>query len=70
MVSGDFSPEEMGRIVQIGTGSSIHKNSQQEIADCIEVLKQEKDKSVKIDTNNMDNDDFASLINKIGKDKK
>lgn len=70
MLSGDFSPEEMGRIVQIGTSSSMHKNSQQEITDCIEVLKQEKAKSSKIDTNNMDDDDFASLINKIGKDKK
>ena len=48
----------------------MNKNSQRELTDCVEVLKHEKAKSAKIDTNNMDDDDFASLINKIGKDKK
>ena len=70
MVSGDFSPEEMGRIVLIGTNSSMYKNSEAEIKDCIEVLRKEREKSIKIDTENLNDEDFASLISQIGKTKK
>ena len=70
MISGDFSPEEMGRIVLISTGSSVYKNSEQEINDCIKVLHEEREKSAKIDAENLNDEDFASLISQIGKSKK
>ena len=70
MISGDFSPEEMGRIVMINTNASVYKNSEAELNDCIEVLRVEREKSTKIDAENLNDEDFASLISKIGKSKK
>ncbi len=70
LLSGDFSPSEMGRIVQISTASFVYKNAEEQLLDCISVLKEEKNKVKVVDTDNLNNDDFASLIDKIGKNKK
>ena len=70
VLSADFTPEEMGRIAGLGAGASVYKNPEEQLRDCIAVLKQEKSKTEEIDVDNLDNDGFASIIDKIGKNKK
>ncbi len=70
MMSADFSPEEMGKIAAMCSGSSVYKNPREELNDCIKVLKQEKSGSGKINVDTLDNADFASIIEKLGKNKK
>ncbi|MBQ2676998.1 MAG: DNA primase [Clostridia bacterium] len=70
MISSEFSPAEMGRIVLIQNKATVYKDSRRELNDCIAVLKEENNKLQKIDSSNMDNDEFAKAMQKIAKNKK
>ena len=45
LLSGEFSPEEMGRIVQIQTREANRLNREEECDRCIEVILEEKAKT-------------------------
>lgn len=66
-LSSEFSPDEMGRIVKLQTGSTIVSNTLSELLDCIKVLKTEKTKSVQVNPAAMSDDEFRQLFKNIHK---
>ncbi len=63
MLSGDFSPDEMGRISKIQASASAHlANTVAECDDCIKKIKEEKNKKLQIPASQMDDEQFRELF--------
>ena len=69
-LSGQFAPEEMGRIVLLQNKSQVYQNAAAELQDCINVLKSEKAKMTFIQPEQMDDAQWAAAMQDIGKQKK
>ena len=67
-LSGDFSPDEMGKISSIY--NSEFSGGEEVLLGCVDTLKDEKSKLDNVDTKNMSDEQFGELFSKIGKDKK
>ncbi len=61
-LSSEFTPDEMGRIVNLQTGGSLVSNTFSEVQDCIKVLKTEKTNSVQVNPATMSDDEFRKLF--------
>lgn len=70
LFSGVFSPEEMGNIVSMINNRIPGDAAQKELADCIRVLSEEKAKATAADPSEMNDDEWADNIKKIGDSKK
>lgn len=68
LLGNDFLPQELGKISQIY--NTVIQGDESVLSSCIDTLKSEKNKISQIDTSEMSNDDFAKLMNNIGKNKK
>lgn len=68
LLGDDFLPQELGKISQIY--NTVIQGDESVLLSCIDTLKAEKNKISQIDTSQMSNDDFAKLMNDIGKNKK
>ncbi|MGN0556845.1 MAG: DNA primase [Acutalibacteraceae bacterium] len=67
-VSGDFSPDEMGRISQVY--NTVIGGGEDALLGCIKALKEEKSSIGTVNTAEMTNEEFSSIFREIGKDKK
>lgn len=67
LLGNEFSPAEMGKISQIYNSAF---SGEDVLLSCIQTLKDEKEALSKIDTENMTNEQFGELFDKIGKNKK
>ena len=67
LLGNEFSPAEMGKISQIYNSAF---SGEDVLLSCIQTLKDEKEALGKIDTENMTDEQFGELFDKIGKNKK
>lgn len=67
LLGNEFSPAEMGKISQIFNSAF---SGEDVLLSCIQTLKDEKEALGKIDTENMTDEQFGELFDKIGKNKK
>ncbi len=63
-LSSEFSPEEMGRLVKLQNSGDLISNTFKEVQDCINVLKEEKEKekSDQVDLASLSDEEFLKLF--------
>lgn len=64
MISGDFSPDEMGRISKIQSSGNDLANTLTECDDCIRRIKEEKSKKNQVPVSQMDDEQFRQMFMK------
>ena len=62
MISGSFSPDEMGRISKIQSLGSLLANTETECDDCIRRIKEEKNKKNQVPASQMDDEQFRQMF--------
>ena len=62
-LSGEFSPEDMGRIAKLQSAGPLVSNKYEEVEDCIKVLK-ESGNNTAVNPSDMTDDDFRNLFKK------
>jgi len=67
MISGDFSPDEMGRISKIQSSGNDLANTVTECDDCIRKIKEEKSKKNQMPVSQMDDEQFRQMFIKKNK---
>lgn len=61
-LSSEFTPDEMDEVERIFRSAAQLSNTVEECADCIKILKEEKDKPESIKASELSDDDFAKLF--------
>ncbi|OJU08685.1 MAG: DNA primase [Clostridiales bacterium 43-6] len=69
LISGEFSTQEMGRIVAIQNKTVAKANAINELADCIRILKDEKENSIIGKASEMETDQWAEALQKLRRQK-
>lgn len=70
LLSSEFTPEEMGRIARYSAMGGQVSSTVEECCDCINVLKEEKTKEVRVAPSEMSDDDFRDAFNRLKSGKK
>lgn len=65
MLACEFTPEEMGRLAQLGTMGDKISSTVAECDDCIKVLKQEKAKLLTVSPSELSEDEFRKLFKNL-----
>ena len=68
--SAAFSPDEMGRIVEIQNRKTSRENARTELEDCIGVILEEKEKMEAADPAQLSGDEWAGQLRKLAEKKK
>lgn len=61
-LSSEFTPDEMDEVERIFRSAAQQSNTVEECADCIKILKEEKNKPESIKASELSDDDFAKLF--------
>ena len=68
LLSSEFNPDEMGKLVKLQNSSKYLSNTYEEISDCIKVIKTEKEQADrrKMNPAELSNDEFLKLFDLNG----
>jgi len=70
LLSGEMTPQELGRLVEISAKEAVRANTQQEFLRCADIIVTEKEKTANQHAADMNQEDWAAMMRDLAAKKK